>query len=561
MSDQVTIEIGGRQIGMSGQMYRAFFGGADLAGVIADRSPFAGIDVQIEHAGSQIILPESPTPMSLGTAIETLTRKKAEEEQTISVAEQIDAFPKDGAVAFQKAMQQMFGWASAVPTPGFFGSRPPQTLDVEVGVNERISVVWGRFELPGIEGYLECAVSRTEAGPRFRLQGEIKRKDFATIRQLAETTREIVARESIYRVKAISLSVDDKGDVDWDDGISFVDVSGVDADDLVLTEANRRQIEASLWTPIERSEVCRRHGIPLKRGILLEGRYGTGKTMTSNITAQKALANGWTFLTIDRVAGLDDALDFAAKYQPCVIFAEDIDRIVSGSERTIDIDDVLNTVDGIGSKGTEIMVVLTTNHIETINRAMLRPGRLDAVISVEPPDAEAARRLLRRYGRTVISQDDPLQAAGEALAGQIPAVIRECVERAKLYAISRAQGEPRGITDEDIAAAATDMQPHIALLQQSVEEKRDPSLRDLIDAAIGDRLETLLLKTDLVAKLAGGAQSFAYESASATKTLTRAMNDQKLSQHVEAIRGEVSETAHRVRRMEKASADRAEKAA
>lgn len=380
--------------------------------------PWASINVGIEHRGPKIVLPDTPIPMQLRTAIETLERKEEEEEQEVAVNETIDAFPKDGAVAFQKAMQRMFGWVSAVPTPGFFGPTPPTTIDVEVGPNQRISVVWGRFELPGVEGHVDCGYYNTPKGPRFRITGKVKRKNHDIIRELAEITRQIAATESIYHNKAIQFQVTEDGDIDWENGISFTDLSGVDPDELVFSEKTSIQIKTSLWTLIEQTERCRARKIPLKRGVLMTGKYGTGKSLTSAVTALKAVAKGWTFLSISRVQGLKDALHFARKYQPCVIFAEDVDSVISGSDRTKEVDDILNTIDGIASKGTEIMVVLTTNHVEKINKAMIRPGRLDAIIEVTAPDEAAVKRLIRMYGRTMVDPNDSLDRCSARLAGQ-----------------------------------------------------------------------------------------------------------------------------------------------
>jgi AAA family ATPase len=86
------------------------------------------------------------------------------------------------------------------------------------------------------------------------------------------------------------------------------------------------------------------------------------------------------------------------------------------------------------------MVVMTSNKAYEINQAMIRPGRIDAILHIGPPDAGAVQRLLRAYGRKLIRPDEDLTEAGDILSGRIPAVIREVVERSKLYAISRAPG-------------------------------------------------------------------------------------------------------------------------
>lgn len=462
--------------------------------VTDEEAAFDGIDVPIKHNGNAIILPAQPVKMSYQLGAATLIRKHEEDEQEVDINEQTDAFPKDGAVAFQLAMQRTFGWVTAVPTPTFFGKKPPQTMDVEIGYNKRMSVIWGRFEIPGVEGYVECGATRTPKGPRFVIGGNVKRKHFHIIRDLAELTRKIATEESIYRNKAIKIHVDDEGAVDWDEGIGFVDISNVNPDELIFSDSTYRQINTSLWTLIEKTSICRDHKIPLKRGILLSGRYGTGKTLTSTVTALKAVANSWTFLTINRVSGLDEVLHFARKFQPCVIFAEDIDRIVSGDDRSVKIDDVLNTIDGIGSKGTEIVVVLTTNHIEKINRAMLRPGRLDAVIDVTPPDENAVRKLVRLYGRSLVDASDSLDRSAKVLAGQIPAMIREAVERAKLYAISRSGTER--VTDEDIHDAAVGMEAHMKLLETPAETPRAPSLEEIVVAAVNASLSSVQAATE-----------------------------------------------------------------
>ena len=76
--------------------------------------------------------------------------------------------------------------------------------------------------------------------------------------------------------------------------------------------------------------------------------------------------------------------------------------------------------------------MLTTNHLENINPAMLRPGRLDSIINVLPPDAEAVSRLFHLYGGSTIAADEDLSKAADLLSGTIPAVIAEVVKRAKL---------------------------------------------------------------------------------------------------------------------------------
>jgi len=199
-----------------------------------------------------------------------------------------------------------------------------------------------------------------------------------------------------------------------------------------------------------------------------------GKTLLAYVVAQKATAQGWTYLYAN-VRQLAQAIEFALLYEPCVIFAEDVDQIVGTQDRDQGVNEVLNTIDGVNVKGREVMVILTTNHVDKINQAMLRWGRLDTVISIPPPDAEAATKLVELYSRGQLAWGTDLSEVGTDLAGQIPAMIREVVERAKLGAIVRGQGQPGPITAHDLRVAARGMKRHLSLLTPKLQDKRSDS--------------------------------------------------------------------------------------
>ncbi len=115
------------------------------------------VDPQIEHRDSKIILPAEPEKMPIDEAIIALKRKKKDEEQIIHVIEQIDAMPFDAAVSFLHAMKFKYGWASPVPTKGFFGEEPPRMMTIDVGPEpeDKIQVPWGAFMLPGVSNPVE----------------------------------------------------------------------------------------------------------------------------------------------------------------------------------------------------------------------------------------------------------------------------------------------------------------------------------------------------------------------------------------------------------------------
>lgn len=414
-----------------------------------------------------------PEGMSKRQAIKWLIRLEEEDEREVAVHAEFLCWPLEGAFALYRALKHKYGFVSLASTPGFFGDNPPVMVEVPISEKETVQVPWGSIQVPNVEGRLETGGNRNTKGQfYFVLRGSVKRKDEHVVNELVALMKKFLKEESIYRGKAIRVEFPNNPDnVDFTYLPKFMDLEGVNPEELIFPEEVRRQVEVSLFTPIENTGVCREHGVPLKRGVLLEGPYGTGKTLCAKVTAQKCVNNDWTFILLEKTTDLAQAIQLARQYQPCVVFAEDIDRAVEG-ERSLDMDTILNTIDGIDAKNTEVLVVLTTNHVENLNRAMLRPGRLDDIIPVRPPDASAAIKLVEMYSRGLIRAGENLKKVGAALSGMIPAVIRETVERAKMAAIRHLKpGDVMVLEAQDFLDAAYSMRQQLELMKTPVDVK------------------------------------------------------------------------------------------
>jgi transitional endoplasmic reticulum ATPase len=444
--------------------------------------------VQIVNQGNAITL---PVDMSVDAAIETLIRRKAFLDEDTVVREKFDVFPWDGAVALDTVLTNRYGWVAAEATPGFFGPTPPQILTVDIDHDQKRKVPWGRMSIPGITGFIQCTADTIDGRICFELVASVKRRDEPTIEGLFQDLRAYIASNSIYRGKAFKIRFyNDAGDKLEMPEPKFLNVADVDENHLIYSDDVMAAVRTNLFTPIERVKDCAANGIPFKRGVLLGGTFGTGKTLCAKVAAKKAVTQGITYLYVTRADELAEAIAFAKQYNNpgCVIFCEDIDREMNG-ERTEKMDDILNIIDGIDTKSSNIMVILTTNNLEGINPAMLRPGRLDAVIDVLPPDAVAVGKLLRLYGGTAIDADEDLTQVGELLNGRIPAVIAEVVKRAKLSQLSL---QPAGvpvtkISSMALAEAAKTMQSQLDLLYREAAEKPrsiEDSLHDIMQRAV-----------------------------------------------------------------------------
>ena len=437
---------------------------AVAATVVEDRVDWTKIDTSIEFEGKKIVLPATPENMDYDVAIDTLARIRDQENQEFDVQELVKGAPWDTLVAVYKAMQVIYGVVLAESKKTFFGPIPPDFVTVHTGfgANDRIQVPMGQMRLPGVEEAVNI-VMRPEGT---YVVGKVKKKDRAILIEIANQARKLINTDSVYKSKAIRLMVDDDGSLDLNTQPEFLDLTRVQQSDMIHTAETGGLIETNVFAPLKHTEACRKNRIPLKRGILLEGPYGTGKSLTARVTAKVATDNGWTFIMLNRSQGLRAAIEFAREYQPCVIFAEDIDRAADRSDEGVN--DLVNLLDGLISKQMEMMVVLTTNFVENIDKSLLRPGRFDAVISIDRPDAETAERIIRSYAGHLLSQREELIEVGEATSGMIPASIREVVERAKLSMLTEGRDN---LSAHDLYVSAIGMKRHMALLAPKPEEK------------------------------------------------------------------------------------------
>lgn len=461
---------------------------------------------EIKHHDGQLLIPNG---MSVDSAIELLERRRDYLEEEVQVSQTFNVFPWDGANALAICLEEMFGWAAAEGTPGFFGKTPPKMINIEVGPGMSRKIPWGRFSLPGVEGFLQTGVERKNGRIVFVCHSVVKRNSEATVQALYDRIGAYLNEHSIYAGQAIKIRFrDDNGNVLEMPEPSFLATDHISRDMLVYSKDVQDAIETNLFTPIERLADCKANDIPVKRGVLLGGPYGTGKTMAATVASRLAVDNGVTYLYVPHCDELADAIEFAKQYErsACVIFCEDIDRAITG-ERSVKMDDILNILDGIDTKGAQIITVLTTNHLEDINPAMLRPGRLDAIIDVTAPDAEAVQRLVRLYGKGAVSESEDLTEVGNILEGTIPAVIAEVVKRAKL---AQLRLQPKGTKVETISAealviSAKSMQSQVELLNKlSNVQKPAPTFNEVIGEALRPVVtEMLSEQVKLVAEQVG----------------------------------------------------------
>lgn len=425
-------------------------------------------DEDIIFQGKQLIVPEK---MTLQETVDFIEKRIAYEEKLTLFERTFSYRPMDGAYCTWKALQEHFGSVghNSQTVQTFFGPKkaPPAMIDIPIGPGLIEQVPWGNFEVPFLPGLtLELGTKvDAEYGTLFHITGKGPRKYRNEVEGIFKLIDMQLQEHSIYRGQAVTGK----------ETPDFLDLSGVDPRKVTYSDEVLAQLGASVWSLIRYSEAHREEGLPLKRAVLMHGPYGTGKTLAAMLTAQESVRNGWTFLYAR--PGKDDlnfVMQTARLYQPAVVFFEDMDIIADPTDAEgDDITELLDMFDGITAKGTEIICILTTNHVDKIHKGMTRPGRLDAIIEIGSLDGGGIERLIR----AVVPEEqlDPKIDFGpivEAMSDEqgdpdfMPAFVKECCDRVRRYAITRGEGKFDGLyTTGDFVHAAEGLRAHLDLMK------------------------------------------------------------------------------------------------
>jgi transitional endoplasmic reticulum ATPase len=388
----------------------------------------------------------------------------------------IEGHPLDAASALHRAMNVVcgkdkwkgFSWLEVTPWGAKVWHHPTE-VRVPTGVTTYESITWGRLVAPGLfDGYLSQNIEHKRKRPILAVEGKVSKESMPFVQKVIDRATQFVREASIFKGKAVHLLGQDS---DYDPHgqpildlfgtlPKFLDLSTVKEDQLRYPAHTMKLVRKALFTPVIKSLGCRQGSVPLKRGVMLAGTYGVGKTLCAFVTAKLAVENGWTFLYLDDVNTLERGVDFALAYPPALLYAEDVDQIEGIHERDQHGNRIINALDSIESKNSEILTVLTTNHIDQITPALLRPGRVDAIINIPVPDRPTIDGLIRMYAGVYLYPDIDLSYVTQKLAGQIPAVIRETVERAKLEVLTYGELLTGCLTDQLLLSEAEDMVAH-----------------------------------------------------------------------------------------------------
>ncbi|EIW68196.1 26S protease regulatory subunit 4 [Tremella mesenterica] len=199
---------------------------------------------------------------------------------------------------------------------------------------------------------------------------------------------------------------------------SYADIGGL--------ETQIQEIKESVELPLTHPELYEEMGIRPPKGVILYGVPGTGKTLLAKAVANQTSA---TFLRIvgseliqkylgDGPKLVRELFRVAEEHAPSIVFIDEIDAVgtkrydsTSGGEREIQrtMLELLNQLDGFDTRG-DVKVIMATNRIETLDPALIRPGRIDRKIEFPLPDTKTKRHIFKLHtSRMSLAEDVDLE--------------------------------------------------------------------------------------------------------------------------------------------------------
>jgi transitional endoplasmic reticulum ATPase len=258
-----------------------------------------------------------------------------------------------------------------------------------------------------------------------------------------------------------------------------VSVGNITLDDVGdMAEARQALTEAVLW-PLQHPDTFARLGVEPPRGVLLYGPPGCGKTFIVRALASTGqlsvhavkgseLMDKWVGSSEKAVREL---FRRARDSAPSLVFLDEVDALAPRRGQSFDsgvtdrvVAALLTELDGVDPL-RDVVVLGATNRPDLIDPALLRPGRLERLVFVEPPDAAARREILRTAGKSIpLSADVDLDEVAAGLDGYSAADCVALLREAALTAMRRSI-DATDVTAADLATARENVRPSLDLAQ------------------------------------------------------------------------------------------------
>ena len=390
-----------------------------------------------------IVIPSTMTKLE---ASKELEKQYLNEEQVIDLVAEFPEWQwKDVLISVKKVTEETFGWMNAV---GSFFSDPTEidiVVDIKNGKKVTEKGYIGNFKITTWDK-ASANLSIDRAGT-VHINVNVKRKHSKEVTQYFNMIREHLGSKSFYRGKSIVVTASPRG------GVDFELIENKCSDKIVLNSDERNVVDTFVIDAL---------GEEAKRTYLFTGDYGNGKTEVAMQVGKEAVHKGISFFYLKDAKLFDSVLNKLKQYSPALLFVEDIDEIAGTEDRDAEMNKILNTLDGVQTKGSSLTTIFTTNHIDRINSALRRPGRIDLIVQFKNPDKEAVKKIYEIYFKKLNGYGDlNMDAIVERTPDCQGAVIAEIAKR-----VVKLHDRKNHITTEQVLACIVTMDYHIQIMKE-----------------------------------------------------------------------------------------------
>ena len=330
------------------------------------------------------------------------------------------------------------------------------------------------------EGEARLALLLREGNPRHGMEQatvEVLCADSDRAAAVLGEIRRLALEHSVFRGQILSFGSEMFGPRDTP--LTFHERPALTREDLVLPGDVLEAVEAQVVGIARHRSRLLASGQHLKRGVLLHGPPGTGKTHTLRYLMSRLIDTTVVMLSGDALQFIAAAVSIARALQPALVIVEDVDLIAENrgmhpGQHPL-LFQLLNEIDGL-SEDADVTFLLTTNRADLLEPALAqRPGRVDQAVELPLPDAEGRRQLMALYrGKLDLDPVDTDLIVAKT-EGMTASFFKELLRRASLVSAERTDG------DGDGALAVGDAELQAALDQLLAE--RNHLTRVLLGAA------------------------------------------------------------------------------
>ncbi|WP_410666545.1 AAA family ATPase [Amycolatopsis sp. cmx-4-68] len=376
-----------------------------------------------------------------------------------------------GIAGGQRTHEDLIGMLATARRQGMYELGSVDYTTTAIGPDDATEAVQLGLVGTSAPGGEPVLVAIRGANPQWGLEQcrlEVLATSRVTATEVRDRVERLMAEHDVLRGQVLAFGTSENR---GNELLTFLPRPALTGEEVVLPDGVLDAIERHTVGIAEHGERLLAAGQHLKRGLLLHGLPGTGKTHTVRYLMSRLSGTTVVILTGTAMRFVAKAAELARRLQPSVVVLEDVDLIAQDRSYGPMVQPLLFTLldamDGVGGDA-DVTFLLTTNRAGELEKALAdRPGRVDLAVEIPLPDAAGREALLRLYARGLELTAD-LGPIVEATEGVTASFAKELLRRAALGSLARRPGEDVVVGDEELATALREMKDARSALTRSL---------------------------------------------------------------------------------------------